>query len=309
MKIAIFGATSQIAKDLIVSFANNTDYQCFLFSRRAEAVSEWCVAVGLKGSPRILEYAQFNNDSAYDVIINFVGIGDPALAKKMGAGIFDVTYSYDLMVLDYLKDNPKTKYLFLSSGAVYGGEFSEPVDCHSKASFRINAFKETDWYGVAKLYAEARHRALSDLFIVDIRVFNYFSQTQKLQDRFLITDLIRAVQHNDVFKTSNENIVRDFITPTDFFQLVQNVLLAQPVNKAVDCYTKLPVDKKELLSFFEKKYGLEVEISNSDNLINATGTKINYFSLNREAEKFGYKPSMTSLEALQEEVSYLMVKS
>jgi hypothetical protein len=38
--------------------------------------------------------------------------------------------------------------------------------------------------------------------------------------RFLITDIVRAIKNKKIFKTSADNIVRDFITPPDFYHLV-----------------------------------------------------------------------------------------
>jgi nucleoside-diphosphate-sugar epimerase len=77
------------------------------------------------------------------------------------------------MVLGYLKLHKETKYIFLSSGAVYGGNYQKPVDENTVATIDINNLKSTDWYTLAKLYAEAKHRALSNFSIVDVRVFNW----------------------------------------------------------------------------------------------------------------------------------------
>jgi hypothetical protein len=43
------------------------------------------------------------------------------------------------------------------------------------------------------MHAEAKHRALFNFSIVDVRVFNYFSHTQDMNARFLITDIVRAI--------------------------------------------------------------------------------------------------------------------
>ena len=40
MKIAILGSSSQIAKDLIISFQKKTDFDCILFSRNISKVRE-----------------------------------------------------------------------------------------------------------------------------------------------------------------------------------------------------------------------------------------------------------------------------
>jgi len=171
MRIAILGATSQIAQDLILSFSINKDYDFLLFGRNIELLEKWINSENLSEKYQVKEYSEFSNDQKYDMIINFVGIGDPAKAQKTGNDIFKITEQYDDMALEYVKQHKKTKYIFLSSGAVYGGNYQEPVNKDTIATIDINNLKSTDWYTLAKLYAEAKHRSLSDLSIVDVRVF------------------------------------------------------------------------------------------------------------------------------------------
>lgn len=225
MRIAILGATSQIAKDLIVSFSGETDKQLFLFSRRPEEVTRWLSSAGLPRRYLSDDFTEFAKQE-YDAVINFVGVGNPAQAVAMGNTIFDVTLQFDEMVLDYLKMHPTCRYLFLSSGAAYGSNFNEPAKQETPAIVPINILAPQDWYGVAKLHAECRHRAHPELAIIDIRVFNYFSRTQDMNARFLITDIIRAIRDKTVLKTSTDYIVRDFLHPSDFHQLVSALLKA-----------------------------------------------------------------------------------
>ena len=302
MHIAILGATSQIAKDLVLSFSGLSNHELTLFARRPEVVTQWLAIVGLSDRYPIADFEFFCADEHFDVIINFVGSGDPAKTLAMGASIFDVTLEYDEMALGYLRQHPKCRYLFLSSGAVYGSSFDEPVDANSKAVVAINNLQPQDWYRVAKLYAECRHRSLSHLPIVDILVFNYFSHTQNISARFFIADILRAIQSGEVLITSLDNIVRDYIGPDDFHQLVSLILAAQPSNDVVDCYTKAPVDKMTLLSNMKERFGLVYEVRDAPAGVSATGVKMNYFSKNRRAETFGYLPSKKSLDSVLDEV-------
>ncbi|MCX7100863.1 MAG: NAD-dependent epimerase/dehydratase family protein, partial [Methylobacter sp.] len=145
----------------------------------------------------------------------------------MGASIFDVTLKYDEITLNYVRQYPQCRYLFLSSGAAYGLSFDTPVDENTKAVVAINNLQPQEWYAVAKLHAECRHRSHPELPIIDIRVFNYFSRTQDISARFLITDILRAIRDKTVLKTSSDFIMRDFIHPTDFYKLV-SALLTSP---------------------------------------------------------------------------------
>ena len=306
MKIAILGATSQIAQDLILSFSKNQHYDFSLFGRNIELLEKWINSENLSDKYQVQEYSEFANHQKYDVIINFVGIGDPAKAQKMGSDIFKVTEQYDDMALEYLKQHKKTKYIFLSSGAVYGGNYQEPVNKDTIATIDINNLKSTDWYTLAKLYAEAKHRSLSDLSIIDVRVFNYFSHTQNIDTRFLITDIVRAIKNKEVFKTSVDNIVRDFITPPDFYNLIQAIIDAKSTNIALDCYTKNPVSKFDLLSELKNKFGLIYDFDENIDTIDATGAKVNYYSTNKISGNIKYMPDNTSLDGIIQEMNCVL---
>jgi len=297
MKIAILGATSQIARDLIVSFAAAGDQQLHLFARRPDEVNRWLVSTGLADRYQVDDFPEFTRHE-FDAVINFVGVGNPAQAVAMGNSIFDITVRFDEMVLDYLKQHPTCRYLFLSSGAAYGSSFNEPVTEITTAVVPINALTPHEWYGVAKLHAECRHRAHAELSIIDIRVFNYFSHTQDLSARFLITDIVRAIRDKTVLKTSSDYIVRDFLHPSDFYRLVTSVLSAPSSNAVVDCYSRAQIDKPTLLAAMQEKFGLKYEIAEATAITNATGRKTHYYSLNRRAADFGYQPGLTSMEGI-----------
>lgn len=297
MRIAIVGATSQIAKDLITTFAAKTDDHLYLFARHPNEVIKWLAASKLPERYPAKDFSAFATQE-FDAVINFVGIGNPAQAVAMGNSIFDITLRFDAMVLDYLQTHPTCRYLFLSSGAAYGSAFNEPANRNTPAIVPINALPPHEWYGVAKLHAECRHRALPDFSIMDIRVFNYFSHTQDISARFLITDMLRAIRDRTILITSPDYIVRDFLHPSDFYNLVSTILRSPMTNAAVDCYSKAPVDKPTLLATMQGEFGLRYETAKTTTGVNATGSKPNYYSLNTRAADFGYQPSLNSLEGI-----------
>lgn len=301
MRIAILGATSHIAKDLVLSFSQPGDHELVLFARQPEVVIKWLASTGLPDRFSVADFGAFRVVEHFDAIINFVGSGNPAQTAAMGASIFDVTLQHDEMALAYVQQHPDCRYLFLSSGAAFGSVFDEPADENTKAVIAINNLKPQDWYAVAKLYAECRHRSLPHLPIVDIRVFNYFSSTQDISARFLITDILRAIRDKAVLKTSSEYIVRDFLHPSDFYRLVRALLSSPATNTVVDAYTRAPIDKPALLAAMQDKFGLNYEISAASAGVNATGGKSRYYSLNNKAADFGYRPSLTSLEGILQE--------
>ena len=306
MRIAILGATSQIAKDFVLSLSVKSDHQLALFARRPEVVTQWLVSVNLSDRYAAANFAAFDSNKHFDAIINFVGVGNPAQAAATGATIFDVTLQYDGVALDYVRQHPACRYMFLSSGAAYGSSFDAPVDANTQAVVAINNLQPQDWYGAAKLHAECRHRSLPHLPIVDIRVFNYFSRTQDLNARFFITDMMRAIRDKTVLKTSADYIVRDFIHPSDFYNLVNAILTAPAANAVVDAYSKAPVDKPTLLVALQTKFNLQYEIVQMGAGVNATGNKTYYYSGNTRAAGFGYAPALTSLQCVIEEATAML---
>ena len=307
MRIAILGATSQIARDLIQSFSARSEHEWVLYTRRPEAVAQWLADVGLARRHTVAAFEAFAKDQPFDAILNFVGVGNPAQAVAMGASIFDVTAEYDEMALRHVRRHPACRYLFLSSGAAYGSGFDAPADAHTTAAIAINNLQPQDWYGAAKLHAECRHRALADLPIVDIRVFNYFSRTNDLGARFFITDILRAVRDQTTMHTTPNYMRRDFLGPRDFQQIVSCILAAPEQNLAVDCYTRAPIDKQEILSLMQQHFGLRYQMGLAPaDVPSATGAKPHYYSLSRRAADLGYQPTQSSADNLVEEATALL---
>lgn len=304
-RIAILGATSQLARDLIASFSAEDQTYLHLFARRPAEVAKWLASAGLSGRHPADDFSGFAKQE-FDAVINFVGVGNPAQAQAMGNSIFDITLRFDELVLDYLRIHQDCRYLFLSSGAAYGSVFNEPATRATPAIVPINHLSPQDWYGVAKLHAECRHRAHPDYGIFDIRVFNYFSHTQDISARFLITDILRAIRDEAVLKTSSDYIVRDFLHPADFCRLVRVLLATPAANTALDCYTRATIDKFSLLAAMQERFGLQYEVTSTPVSVNATGSKAHYYSLNDRAADFGYQPALTSLEGVMLESENLL---
>ena len=77
MKIAILGSTGHIGKNLTYYFGKEKNYELFLFTRDDKSGTNISVECELKNNFSIRNYDEFN-DSKYDVVINCVGLSDPA---------------------------------------------------------------------------------------------------------------------------------------------------------------------------------------------------------------------------------------
>jgi len=304
--IAIVGASSQIAKDLIRSFAAAGRSALLLYVRNLDTTKAWVADQNLEAVCTVHGYEAYG-ELSHEVVINFVGVGDPQRAAEMGASILEITASFDDMVLTELARNPDRRYLFISSGAAYGNAFAEPVTASTQAVVAINNIQPKDFYATAKLYAEVRHRARPNLAIIDLRVFNMFSNTQTIESRFFITDIVRAIRDQRTLQTTAEYVVRDFMHPDDFHRFVECLLAAPPANCAVDCYSREPIDKPALLQAMAERFGLCYEVvGDTTARDNATGRKPYYYSLNRKASEFGYQPVWSSLDCILAETTAIL---
>lgn len=304
IRIAILGATSHIAKGLISSWIKDPDRDLLLYARSVDRVSNFLALAG-DDRPSVFSMDAFGIEQ-FDLIINCVGIGDPGRLKHEAASIFTITEYWDRRVLDYLSASPDALYINLSSGAAYGSEFSQPVRDSSQATFPINALKASEFYGIAKLHAEARHRAASELNIVDLRVFSYFSRFIDPATRFLMTDIITALKSGSELVTTPGNIVRDYVHPDDLVSLMDLVMARKSLNGVYDVYSRKPITKFEILEAFAADFGLRFRVVEDANQVNATGTKDHYYSLNHRAAELGYDPSYDSLEVLRSEAVALL---
>ena len=126
--------------------------------------------------------------------------------------------------------------------------------------------------------------------------------------RFLITDIVRAIRDRTVLKTTSDNIVRDYLHPSDFFQLVSLIVIAPSINTVIDCYSKAPVDKITLLDAMQYGFGLNYEILPAYDAVNVLAGKNFYYSLAKKAEIFNYKPRLTSVDGVISEMSFIFQK-
>lgn len=308
MKIAIVGANSQIAKDIITRFSD--EHALLLFSRKAQEVKSYMDDMGftnyLSFNYKVLEGRQFY----VDAVINFVGVGDPAKLGVMKDGIFDLTKKYDEIALKFMR-RPNTKYIFISSGAAYGGTFDAPARHDAKVTYPQELTPQ-HYYGLAKWLAEVKHRVLFEKHIVDLRVFNYVSHTQSLELKFMLTELLRAIIRQrgidaTPYAVDYTDLWRDYIGPDDLFQMIDCILAAPGFNGAVDAYTKAPIDKHTLLEELHKRYGLH--FAYIERIVQApTGVKPKYYSENYAAAKLGYQPQLTSLETIFKEADQLLAR-
>lgn len=305
MNIAILGANGHIAKNLIYHYCNNSQVRLFLYARNLVAVDNFLKDINCTKEIAIFKFDEFKNHN-YDVVINCVGLGTPGRLKNEILSIFKLTEHYDNLIIEYLTSHNYTLYINLSSGAAYGVDFSEPVNDSSVAKFNINNLQSEEYYGLAKLCSEAKHRALQSLNIVDLRIFGFFSRFIDLEKKFLISEIITCIKSKKELTTGSVNIIRDYIYPADFMQLIALCINQRKINDVFDVYSLKYISKFEMLDYFHEHYGLQFIIQDEFSTLSATGIKNNYYSTNKRAEAIGFRPKLTSLDVIINESRILL---
>lgn len=306
MRVAILGATSHIARNLLRFFASDPGTELWLYARRPASVRAFLQAQGLP-EPAWCG-ADFNGlrASGCTLVINCVGAGTPNRLRACDlSDWFSVTEHFDNLALSYLREvNPAATYVSFSSGAVYGRGRVEACTADSQLTLPVNAVPAADYYAVARLNAECKHRAMADLHILDIRIFSFFSRFAELDDGYLMTDIARALCRREPLATSPADLRRDYIAPVDLFALIQ-AALRHGGNIAVDAYSRESVTKMEILHAFTRHFGLQVAFAEGD-FTSPNGTASVYCSAFRRAADFGYVPRCSALETLIEETERLL---
>jgi len=309
-RIAILGATSHIALGLIHNFSLSGDLELYLFARSPERLQPLLGSVCRAGgrAVRVLSFEKFAFHS-YDAVINCVGGGSPGKLLQDPLSVFQVTEQFDELVLRYLKRESRTLYLSFSSGAAYGTDFSEPAGETTRARFNANDIAPSEYYGIAKLHCEAKHRSLKDLNIVDLRVFGYFSRFIDLGERYLLSELVSCLKSGKEFVTGPLDITRDFVHPEDLAALIRCLMNEERINDVFDVYSTSPISKFQIIEHFAALGALKYRVAEEYRALDATGAKSNYFSLNRRAERVGYHPRYSSLDCVVLETEALLGKA
>ena len=297
MKISILGARGQIARSLIALYIESgalSDLQ--LYSREPELLlSKICGA-------KIYQSKDFINHN-HEIIINCIGISNIKDRMDSGPEIFKIHETWDNLILDYLKKKGKPLYISLSSGAVYGRNFQNPVTEKSCFLSGMTNILPSDYYAISKLNSEAKHRSYDKLSIVDLRIFSYVSQFIDLHSNFIISEIIAAVKNKQQFITDNLDISRDYVHPEDMKQIIDLIIQhwreAGFINDAFDIYSRHPVTKLDMLRSIAEKFNLQYQIKAGTSVASsATGFKMNYYSVDKKLKKLGYEPQYSSMDAI-----------
>ena len=297
MRVVICGATSHIARAIAPFFS---EHELILFARDPQ---------GLQGENVSVE-SDFSRLAATpcDVLINCIGAGTPNIVKSDPSLWFTVLEKFDTLALDALrKCSPDALYVHFSSGAVYDRDSNVPASDESSRTVFPNNIEIKDYYSIAKLYAEAKHRSMKSLRIIDLRIFSFFSSHIKLDSGYFMTDLVSALLDKKEFITKRNDIVRDFPAPADLAQIIIRAS-GMEINDSFDVYSAREVKKSEIIEEFSSQFGLKVRYEECQNT-SPNGDSDIYFSKSQKLQReLGFTPQYTSIETLVDETRKILQK-
>jgi nucleoside-diphosphate-sugar epimerase len=297
-KVAILGASGHIGKNLILYLSKKKNIDLFLFSKNKKNVNNFLKQITLNGNKIKVDSYNHFEENQYNVVINCTGNNKDL--EKNNKIFFKKNRFYDNKIIKYLKKNKSCLYIYLSSGAIYGSNFLDSVNEDSKIIQSKN--KINDEYVMAKIDSERKHRKLSELNIVDLRIFSFFSRFLEEKTNFFLTDVLNALKYQKKLLTNNINIQRDYIHPYDLSEIILKLIKKQMINDVYDISSKKPTTKFEIIKFLKNNYNLKYKIDDEEK----ENTKINYFSTSKKFLKFGYCPKYTSIETIKMEISQVL---
>lgn len=306
--VAILGATSHIAKGLIVRLLQQGCRQLHLYARSTDRVEQFLDEI--KADRSAIRVTQDHNAllaEQYDLVINCVGVGTQQKLQGEYQRYFTLQEEFDALLLRFLTERcPRALGVKFSSGVVYGRDLTEPARADSCNCIPVNHVLPHDYYALTQLYVEAKHRSFKQLRLVDLRIFSYFSRYIDLGDGYFMTDLLGCLLKGETLYTDPGNMVRDYLHPEDLFAMILACLQIKKINAAYDVSSRQPVDKQRLLDFFVSHYGLKYQLRGEADGSSATGAKNIYCSNFQKAAELGYTPGYTSYETVIEESRFLI---
>ena len=296
--IRIVGASSAIAQDFLrVSSKVGSQHVFHLYSR------DFSFLPALKINNLTIFTHKFSDleiAEECDAVLNFVGLGSPSRVALESSRLEPLDLKVDLACMRLLELKPEATYLYMSSGASYGSNFSTPaVDANELPE--ISKFDlPREMYGWIKRSAEVRHRSLPQYKIINLRIFGYASRNMDLNAGFLLSDLAKSLVTGVPARISSEITHRDFINPDFFYEVVNYCLENNLPNTSLDLVSTSPLGKHELVAALEGIFGLKVVWDETPSKSNSI-SKSNYFSQSTRLRESGVGINKSALEMVIDE--------
>ena len=257
MKVLFIGGNSHISKSIL---AENLFNEIFIISRNKNNILKFCNSNNVRTR---LNFINFKNikEEVFDLIINFASPGYPEDIKSIKDKIVLFTKEINNKVIEYLKYNKNTKYIFISSGIV---------------NRNIKTGNKHYFYYKSKVDIEKINLSHKNLLIYNLRIYSFISSYIDLKKTFFISSLINSIKKNKIVKINNNYFTRDYIGPKEIILFIKYILKNEIKKCSIDICSSKFVTKKDILDFLKKKYHLKYKFENNskeDDLYIPTNSK------------------------------------
>jgi UDP-glucose 4-epimerase len=233
------------------------------------------------------DYLEIFDKHQFDFVINCAGSANVGASIENPFFDFDSNVNVVSKILGAIyKTHPKTKFINISSAAVYGNPPSLPV----KTEYAENA-NPISPYGVHKRISEILLKSYFDSFNIptcSLRVFSAYGNGQK---KLLMWDLFQKFQDDafdtiELFGTGNET--RDFIHIEDILQQIELVIKYAPFNgESINIANGEAIKISEIAAIFQNHLNSNKSIK--FNNIVREGDPLNWCADISELVQWGYK--------------------
>jgi nucleoside-diphosphate-sugar epimerase len=215
LKILVIGSEGFIGSHLVSYFTGlgREVYGCDLTEYHGTGYTYYKLSVLSPDFDTVL------NAAAYDCVVNASGSGNVGFSVQQPYSDFEANSLVVARVLDSLRKHaPATRFIQISSAAVYGNPASLPV--------RENAvLQPLSPYGYHKLISEQLCREYHQVYGIPVAVLRPFSVYGNGLMKQLLWDICRQLEKRNeisLFGTGEES--RDFIHISDLTKAVESVI-------------------------------------------------------------------------------------
>lgn len=297
-KVSILGATGHIGCNLVYLLEKIQLYELYCYVRDISKIKRFIENNNIN-NVNICNIDEFGNDK-HEIIINCIGIGLGNIKE-----LFSLTEKYDNIIINCLKKENGKKYINFSSGAVYGNKFENPVNKQTISFIEPNNLNINNHTTIIKLNSELKHRLHTNLNIIDLRLFAYFSRFIDFESKYFMAQLANSLIQKKDFVTDTTNFVRDYINPYDLESVISYLIHSNTTNSALDLYSKSPIDKIGILNIAKERFDLKVMFTDKISNVYFSGNKNNYYS-EQKIPEINNLLRYTSKETIIQELDVLL---
>ena len=197
------------------------------------------------------DFSLLNNAS---VLVNLIGVSNSKKCQDFPKEAFEINGFFLLKVMIYLKNNPKTKLIHISTSEVYGNVDYLPIDESQKKS-------PSSIYGQSKSIGEELVLSYAyryDLDVTILRLFNVFGQGQS--DSTIISEIVASIKSNSTIVIRDGTIKRDFIYIKDVLRAIIKAFACKKGIRVINICSGLGIQLSEVANIAKICYASDVEV-------------------------------------------------